>query len=1080
MIAWFARNGVAANLLAAAIVTAGIAGLLNVKIELFPQFSLDRISVTVPYRGASPAEVETQVIERVEEAIQDVEGIKEVVSTANEGVGTVVAEIDTGYDAREVLDDIKTRVDAISTFPVETERPVVQELLIRREVMGVNVSGNTDERTLKELAERVRSDILELPGVTQVEIDTARDYEISIEVSEETLRRYNLRFTDIASAVRNFSIDVPGGNLRTRGGEILLRTQGQAYVREDFLDIPVVVRDDGSRLTVGDLATVEDGFVENPVIGMLDGLPSIGMTVYEVGDQNPLDIASKVKAFLAEKQAEMPPGIKLTGWRDITVYLTGRLNMLISNGAIGFGLVLLVLGLFLRPSLAFWVTLGIPISFLGTFALMPWFDVSINLISLFGFILVLGIVVDDAIVVGESVFTEFQKGGHRLDATKTGRVNASIAGTRAVSTPVTFAVLTTAVAFTPLLNLPGFQGKFLKAIPLVVIPTLLWSLVESKLVLPYHLSLCKVGKNRQTSELGWLSRVQRSVANGLERFIDKVYNPLLRLALKFRYASVAAFVGIFILTMSLVAAKVIRFMPFPPVPSDYIFVNLAYPDGTPIEITQRGLDRVDRALNDVVNDVTSAGRENPIKVRSSILGAAIAGGGPGGSVQSGAQSHLATYIVELQPGENRSRQDNAVALSNRWREAIGQLPGIKELSFEAEAAGGQGSPVNIQVNSRNRGDLRPIADEIRAALGTYSGLYDITDNLADGQPEIQLGIKPEAELLGLSQADLGQQVRAAFFGIEAQRVQRGREDVRVMVRYPEEERVSVGDLENLRIRTPDGREVPIQEVAEFEIGTGFASIRRVDRQRVVNIFASADKTSPGFDLEVIKDDLVENVLPEIFAKYPGANYTLEGESRETEESNAALLASGFLVLVAIYAMLAIPFKSYTQPVIVITAIPFGLVGAILGHWIMDKPISTLSVYGIMALTGVVVNDSLVLVDFINRQFRGGHPLLEAVRTAGAARFRPILLTSLTTFCGLIPILLERSLQAQFLIPMAISLSFGILFATGITLLLVPASYMILEDIKVLIGSGWNWFLGHGGRPELSDNRTQPRVEAVEI
>lgn len=1082
MIAWFARNGVAANLLAFAIFIAGVAGMFSVKVELFPQFSLDRILVSVPYRGASPAEVETQVIERIEEAIQDVEGIKEIVSTASEGLGSVVAEVETGYEPREVLDDIKSRVDAISTFPTETERPVTQEILIKREVIGVNVSGETDERTLKELAETVRNDLLKLPGITQVEVETARAYEIAIEVSEDTLRRYNLRFDDIVHAIRQFSIDVPGGNLRTRGGEILLRTQGQAYVREDFLDIPVVVRDDGSRLTVGDVATVIDGFEDEVSITKFNGLPTVGLTVFEVGDQNPLDIAEKVKAYVEEKQAELPEGLVISSWRDISVYLQGRLNMLISNGLIGFLLVLLVLGLFLRPSLAFWVTLGIPISFMGTFALMPWMDVSVNLISLFGFILVLGIVVDDAIVVGESVFTEFQGKGSRLEATRTARVNAAIAGTKAVSTPVTFAVLTTAVAFTPLLNLPGFQGKFLKAIPLVVIPTLLWSLVESKLVLPYHLSLCKVGQHRSPEQLGWLSRMQRAVADGLERFVEKVYRPLLQITLAHRYAAVAAFIGIFILSLALVEAKVIRLMPFPPVPSDYIFVNLAYPDGTPIEVTRRGLERVESALDTVIGQIEADGRENPISHQNSVLGRAIGGGGPAGGSASGVQSHLATFIVELKPGEDRSRKDNAVALANRWRETIGQLPGIKELNFAAEAAGGQGSPVNIQVTSGNRGDLRPIANEVKAVLQTYDGLYDIADNLADGQSEIQLDIRPEAEVLGLSQADLGQQVRAAFFGIEVQRVQRGREDVRVMVRYPQEERASVADLEQLRIRTPDGREVPFQEVAEAEIGNGFASIRRVDRERVVNIFANANKSDPDFDLERVKEELTEpgGVLDTILSNYPEASYVMEGESQEAAEGNAALMTGGLLVLVAMYAMLAVPFKDYFQPLIVLVAVPFGLVGAILGHWIMDRPISMLSAYGIMALSGVVVNDSLVMVDFINRQFRGGRPLLDSVRDAGASRFRPILLTSLTTFCGLTPILLERSLQAQFLIPMAISLSFGILFATGITLMLVPASYIILEDMKNLVLGVWRWLMGQKADVRLDDDRLHPSIEAAEI
>lgn len=1043
MINWFARNGVAANLLAALLLVGGIGAILNIKVELFPQFSLDNITITVPYRGASPEEVETQVIKRIEERIQDVEGIKELTSVASEGVGTVFAEIEKGYDARQVLDDIQSRVDAIDTFPVETERPIVQELLIKREVLGVNVSGPADERTLKELAERVREELLLLPGITQIEIQSTRSYEIAIEVREEALRRHQLRFEDISAAVQRHSIDLPGGTLKTQGGEILLRTQTQAYEREEFENIPVLVKPDGTRVLIKDVAEVVDGFIDERLVTEFNGQPSVGMTVYEVGEQNPLEIAAKVKTYIEELNTKMPPGIEVTAWRDITFYLWGRLNMLINNGAIGLVLVMLVLGLFLRPSLAFWVTLGIPISFMGAFMVLPWLGVSLNLISLFGFILVLGIVVDDAIVVGESVFSEFQN-THPQSYGE--RVGASVRGTHAVSVPVTFAVLTTAVAFTPLLNLPGFQGKFLKAIPLVVIPTLLVSLLESKLILPYHLSLCKVGNRDKRERLGWLWKVQRMVADGLEYHIHHHFKPILRLALAWRYATLALFIGILVGVMALFQAKIIRFTPFPAVPSDYIFVNLVYPDGTPSETTEQGLAKVVAALDQITQDTIEAGRGNPFEHRLVELGTSIRGGGPGGSNLS-TEGHLASVVVELRKSEERDRQDNAVALANRWREAIGPIPGIKELSFASQAAGGQGEPVNIQVTARNPADLRPLANEIREVLGRYPGIFDISDNLNDGQREIKLRVKPAGEVLGLSQADLGQQVRAAFFGLEPQRVQRGREDVRVMIRYPREQRDSLSDLENLRIRLPDGREVPFQEVAEAEIGTGYASITRVNRQRVVNVIADANKSDPSFDLQAVKKDLTDNVLPGIMNHYPGARYSMEGESREAAEGNQALLASGLVVLLVIYGMLAVPFRSYLQPLIVMSVIPFGLVGALLGHLVMGYPVSTLSIYGIMALTGVVVNDSLVLVDFINRQVREGQPLMEAVRDAGGRRFRPILLTSLTTFCGLIPILLERSLQAQFLIPMAISLSFGIVFATFITLLLVPALYTILEDLK---------------------------------
>ncbi|MEO0794204.1 MAG: efflux RND transporter permease subunit [Verrucomicrobiota bacterium] len=1062
MINWFARNGVAANLLALVLVLGGLFSMLNVKIELFPQFSFDTISIRVPFRGAAPEEVEEQVITRIEEKIQDLDGIKELRANAIEGVGVVTVEVQKGYDVRKLLDDIKTRVDSIDTFPEESERPVIEENLIRREVMAISIRGDTDEKTLKRLAEEVREDLLATGEVTQVDIIGVRDYEISVEVSETALRRYGLAFEDVVRAVRETSIDLPGGAIKSDGGEILLRTKGQAYEGKEFEDIVLLTREDGTRVMLGEVANINDGFTDEPLAMMTDGLPGVDLVVYEVGNQNPLGISAKVKEYVKEKEKTLPDGFTLSTWRDTSYYLWGRLNMLIENGALGLVLVLTVLTIFLRPSLAFWVTLGIPISFLGTFFVMPWIDTSVNLISLFGFILVLGIVVDDAIVVGESVFTEFQRSGPGVES--------SVRGTHAVATPVTFAVLTTAVAFTPLLILPGFEGKFLKAIPMVVIPTLLFSLVESKLILPYHLSLCNVG-GRDRGKINAFQRFQRRISDGLEYCIDKYYRPFLALALHNRYATIAAFVGILALTFALIGGGRVKIVPFPAVPSDYIGVLFKYPDGTPASVSQQGIDRINAALDRVIQDSMDAGRPNPVDKHQTVIGVQAFGGGPGGSSSSSVQSHQGQVVVELRKSELRQDEDSAVLLANRWREEVGQIPGLKEISFEATAAGGAGEPVDIQISGGTLAELRQVANEVKEVLRNYDGIFDIRDNLADGQKEIQLKIKPSAEALGLTQASLGQQVRSAFFGAEAQRVQRGRDDVRVMVRYPREERESVGNLEQMRIRTPDGREVPFSEVAEIEVGLGYAAINRVERERVVNIFADADKGR--IDLEAVKDKLQEDVLPKVIEKYDGVTFTFEGESKEVEEGNRSLMTSTLLVFFVMYALLAIPFKSYLQPLIVMMVIPFGLVGAVWGHVLMGHNLSRLSFFGIIALAGVVVNDSLVLVDYINRQRAKGVPLLDAVWEAGAARFRPILLTSLTTFCGLMPILFEKSLQAQFLIPMAISLSFGILFATFITLLLVPATYLILEDIKRAAVISWRWFWG---KPLSSSTSPGSRVD----
>ncbi|WOO41832.1 efflux RND transporter permease subunit [Rubellicoccus peritrichatus] len=1045
MINWFARNGVAANLLALVLIVGGFFAFTRVKIELFPQFSLDTITVTVPFRGAAPEEVEENINMRIEERIQDLEGIKELRSTAIEGSGTVSAEVEKGYDARKLLDDIKSRVDAIDTFPEEAEQPVIEEILIKREVLAISLFGDTDEDTLKRIAEEVRDDLLAFPNITQVEIIGVRDYEISVEVSEDALRRYGLTFDDVVMAIRNSSIDLPGGSIKSQGGEILLRTKGQAYRSKEFEAIVLLTEQDGTRVTVGDVATVVDGFTDNPLRLTTNGQPGVDLEISEVGSQNPLDISDTVKAYVAEKKLQLPDGISMTIWRDSSFYLLGRLNMLIDNAIIGLILVLVVLTLFLRPSLAFWVTLGIPISFLGTFLIMPWVGLSVNLISLFGFILVLGIVVDDAIVVGESVFTEFQKNGPSVES--------SIRGTHVVAVPVTFAVLTTAVAFTPLLMLPGFQGKFLVAIPLVVIPTLLFSLVESKLILPYHLSLCHVGDHKR-DKINAFQRFQRKISDGLEWHVEHHFRPLLRLCLNNRYLTLSAFVSVLMFVISLIAGGFIKFMPFPPVPSDYIGVMLTYPDGTPETVTSRGMDQVVEALNEVIAEVEAAGRANPVEDVQTVLGVHAFGGGPGGTLGTSNQSHLGQVVLELRKSEDRENaNDGAVELAKRWRELVGDIPGIKELEFNAEAAGGQGEPIDIQITGHSLEQLRIVANEIKDKLRGFDGVFDIRDNLADGQKEIKLEIKESAEALGLTQADLGRQVRQAFYGEEAQRIQRGRDDIRVMVRYPRDERESIGNLEAMRIRTPDGREVPFSAVAEANVGLGYAAINRENRQRIVNVYADADKDK--IDLQAVKADLENNIIPDVLAEFPGVRAEFGGESKEVRESMISLGKSVTLVAFVMYALLAIPFKSYLQPFIVMAVIPFGLVGAVLGHVLLGHPISMLSLFGIIALSGVVVNDSLVLVDFINRKRSEGMQLLEAVWDSGANRFRPILLTSLTTFIGLSPILLETSLQAQFLIPMAISLSFGVLFATFITLILVPTIYLVLEDIKGLFVGGSN-------------------------
>ena len=1046
MIAWFARNGVAANLLLAVMAAAGIYALLHkIPVEVFPDIAPDVISVEVQHRGATPAEVEESVVVRIEEAVQDLEGIKEIISRSSEGSGNVYIEVDTGYEARDLLDEVKNRVDTINTFPDEIERPSIQLRQRRREVITVTVAGELSERDLHALGEQVRDDVANLPNVTQVRLAGIRPYEIGIEISESTMRRYGLTFNDISQAVRRTSVDLPAGLIRSEAGEILLRTKGRAYVGEDFEKIVVVTRDDGTYITLGEIAQVNDGFEENPLYIRFNGKPAVVVDVSRVGKQNAIDIAEEVRGYIRQAQGRMPAGVELSYWRDRSEIVKGRLTTLRNSAALGFIFVACILTLFLRPFLSFWVCVGIPVAFLGAIATMPYVGITINIISLFAFIMVLGIVVDDAIVTAENVYRYMEQGRAPLEA--------SIEGTKAVALPVIFGVVTTMVAFIPLFMIEGRRGAFIMQIPAIVIPVLFFSLVESKLVLPAHLKHLR-SLNRKGYQPGAWTRFQRRFSRGLESFIDSYYRPLLALVLNHRYLTLATFVGIFILMVGFIMGGRIHYVSFPRIQSERAEADLTMPLGTPFEVTVNNVEQIEKAAEQLREKYRDA--ESGESVVENIL-SVYGGTGP----SRGGQSHLGEVTFQIVAPEDRKADVTSRELVNEWRELIGPIVGAQELSFRAEI--GRGSdPIDVQLTGSDFGTLSVLADAVKERLAEYPGVFGITDTYEDGKQEVKLAIKPEAELLGLTMADLARQVRYAFYGQEAQRIPRGKDDVRIMVRYPREERESLASLENMKIRTPNGVEVPFSSVAEATMGRSFSRITRVDRNRTINVRADADKEK--VDLVGIQSDL-SGFLPGLVAPYPGVNWGLQGEAREERESSGSFISGVYFTLFAIYGIMAIPFRSYLQPLIVMLVIPFGLLGAVLGHMIMGKPLSQMSLFGMLALIGVVVNDSLVLVHYVNRQRAKGMSLNEAVRTAGAVRFRPIILTSLTTFFGLAPLIFERSTQAQFLIPMAISLGFGILFATFITLLLVPINYLILEDIKVVfarIGRSLLHLYGFGG------------------
>ncbi len=1072
------------------------AAFTQIPLEVFPDSDIDTVNISTVFRGATPAEVEEGVIVPIEETIQTLESIEEIRSNAGEGGGTVSVEIKSGYDPRAALDDIKSLVDAIVTFPLEAEPPTVSLQQHTDSVVKVLIYGDLGEAQLRQLADEIRDEIVGLTGVAKVAMPRwiplhklpilslvfdsmsksetitsatlvgVRPFEIGIEVPEETLLRYDLTLGEVAAAVTAQSVDLSGGAIRTAGGEILLHTKSKAYVGADFENIVVRSNPDGTQVKVSDLGVVIDGFEEDRVTARFNGKPAVLVSVERVGEQNAILISSTVKDYVARKKGELPPGVSIETWRDRSNIVQGRLDTLVRNGIGAFILVFLILSLFLRFQLGFWVMLGIPVALCGAFVCMPLFGTTINIVSLFGFILVLGILVDDAIVTGENIFTHMQRS---KDGDSTG---AAIRGTLEVTRPVIFGVLTTIVAFIPVMLVPGHRGAIFRSIPAVVIPVLLFSLIESKLILPAHLKHLKTGL-RRPPRWNFAVRAQQKVAAGLEWFIARGYQPFLERCLTNRPIVLATFVVVLLTSIAWWKSGRIRYVWFPRIASEYLTVRLNMPIGTPFEVTAGHIDRMEKAAFALQKKYVGPDGENLIThIFTSTGGQGITTtGGPGGNrgLRSG-QSHVGELSLEVVDREIREKAGllnvTPRSISMELRRMIGQIPGAEDLNIRAEI-GRYGDPVDIQLSGLNEAELSAAADAVKARLAEFEGLFDIASNVDDGKQEIQLKVKPEAELLGVNSENLARQTRGAFFGFEAQRIQRGRDDVRVMVRYPAESRTTLPNLRDMRVRTPDGARVPFANVAQLEFGRSPSRISRVDRKRTVNIKADADKEK--VDVEAIKT-AINAQMPEILAAYPSVTYSQEGEAAEAREMKRVMISGGLFVLFIIYCLLAVPFRSWLQPFMVMLVIPFGLVGAMAGHIFIEKlryfqnhpmpdmPLSSMSIFGMLALSGVVVNDSLVLVDWINRRRADGMSLWEAVRTGGAARFRPIILTSLTTFGGLVPLIFfERSTQAQFLIPMAISLGFGILFATAITLILVPVSYLILEDVKRGFAGLWAWY-----------------------
>lgn len=1039
-IAWMANNPVAANLLMVVLLLGGLLMTARVKQEVFPETELDMVSISVPYPGASPAEVEQGIVLAVEEAVRGIDGVKRVVATASEGRAAINAELSIDADDDKVLADVKSAVDRITSFPKDAERPVVSLVTNRAEVISMVVYGQQDLRVLRRVAEQVRDQYLSDPRITQADLAGAPAKEIAIEVPREQLRVHGLTLEQIAQRVAQTSLQLPGGGVKTATGEVLVRTDERREDERGFAEIPVVTGPAGTEVLLGDIARVRETFAETDESASFNGLPAVMIRVYRIGTQKPLDVAAAVREQTEKVRAWLPEGVEIAQWQDMSEVYADRVDLLLRNAWSGLLLVLLCLSLFLEIRVAFWVAWGIPTAFLGAMLLLPMFDVSVNMISLFAFIIVLGMVVDDAIVVGENIFERAQRGESYLQA--------AIGGTREVGIPVVFSVLTTVAAFAPLLFVPGFMGKLSSVIPLIVISVLMFSLVESLFILPAHLGHLR---KPEGGIYGAIFRFQQRFVAGLERFVRRAYAPIAAVALRFRYVTLAVGFSLLVLTLSYVAAGLLGFRFMPGIEGDVVTAAVELPYGASVEQTRRVQERLIRTAQELVEE---HGGASVMRGLFAQVGSRGAIGGPVGGSQ-GAGGHLANVRVFFVPSDQRDFKTADFAA--KWRERVGPVPEAKAVSFSANMGPSAGKPIDVELSHADEKVLERAAEEVAATLRGYAGVHDVENGIALGKPQLNLTLTPEARALGLSSTDVARQVRSAFFGAEALRQQDGRDEVRVIARLPVEERRSEHDIEELLIRTPQGGEVPLFEAAVIERGRSWPSIERADGKRIVHVTAELHEgeTTPRMAISKLRADVLDK-LPD---KYPGLSWGMGGENRAQQESFESMKTGSVMALLAIYALLAIPFRSYVQPLIVMTAIPFGLVGAIGGHVLLGFELSFMSLMGMVALGGVVVNDSLVLIDATNELRRQGMNGFDAVLAAGIRRFRPILLTSVTTFFGLMPMILEPSVQARFLIPMAISLGFGVMFATFITLVLVPALYLAVEDVRGAVRAWWRLVKG---------------------
>ncbi|MFC1757243.1 efflux RND transporter permease subunit [Planctomycetota bacterium] len=1057
------KNSPAMNTLMIAILVVGTVCLFKMRREVFPEFELEIVLISVPYPGATPDEIERGICQKIEESVQTVDGIKKMTSVAKEGSGSVILELRSDVkNVRKVVDEVDSAVRLIPSFPERTEAPEIQQITFREAAINVSVlapkrgdGSEVAETELRAIAEKVRDELLLLPSVSQVQMQGARKYQIDVEIDEATLRKHGLSLPQVAEIVREHNLELPAGTLKSQSEEVLLRSKNKRLVGSEIEKIPIVTNPSGVALSIADLGNVRDEFADTTAISAVNGRQALQLEVQRTSREDLLAISEQVIEYC--ENLKLPGGYEVVAWGDRSVEVRDRLNLLIDNGRMGLLLVFLVLACFLELKLAFWVAMGIPISMLGAGGILLGLDQTLNMLSMFAFLMALGIIVDDAIVVGENIYAHRQMGKSSMQA--------AIDGTVEVVPSVTASVTTTVIAFCPLLFVSGIMGKFIAVMPISVIAMLVISLFESTTILPCHLAHSDSLLFRvmgfffypiQHVIVPFFAWINSHTSRALHWFVENIYLKVLAASISHKSVTLAAACGLLIVTIGFVKGGFVPFVLFPKIDSTFIVCNVTFPDGTPASVTDRATKRIATAMKNLKEehgDVT--------KVIFRNVGSMTTQQGPGGTSVDG--SHAGAISVELV--DSSERDVTSQQLIADWRAAVGDIPGIDSISYNSIAAGPGGTPIEFKLlaDAEHVDQLEAAVDECKVKLATFNGVFDVSDDSKPGKWEFQISLKDKAKSMGIREKDIADTIRASYYGAEVMRLQRGRHEVKLMVRYPPEERRSFADFEDIRIRGNDGQERPITELADIDVVRGYSEINRLNQRRSITISADVNEKE-GNASEIVatlqgrvstfaslkaritgEEPDVNAFIPELLAKHPGVSVNWEGQKEQSRESLRSLGFATIIALLVMYALLTFQFKSYVQPLIIMCVIPFGIVGAIFGHFVMDLPITLFSFFGLVALTGVVVNDSIVLIDFINARVRSGLEVSEALMDAGRRRFRPVLLTSATTIAGLFPILLETSFQAQYLIPMAASLAFGLMLATVLVLVLVPTFYQIYRD-----------------------------------